>query len=165
MPQDRPLTAADMMERLPFSVRGTPGWMDRETADGRTIAAGAISAVEWVPLLALYTRAREGGHAGQKMVGWVNVYRSGLDPLELLVSGSCDNIAPGRYPCGLDLAEVEGTLDGIDVAAWVRGEQTEEEVGPVRQRITSARVIGVTVYLPASGMTGAFPDAYVEVLR
>jgi len=154
VPQDR----AGVLLRQPFSVRGRAGWMERETADRRSIAAGALSGVATVPLMALYTRPWPGGHAGATLVGRVSVYPSGLDPLEVILSGTCDNIAPGRYPCGLDLAR-------LDLAAWERDMDAALAEAPPVMRVTSAEVIGLTVYLPASGQTGAFPDAYVEVLR
>lgn len=147
-----------------LSVSGSIAWLDQPSVDGRQLSREGLTLPTAArPLLALHAGINPSlGHYGAEPVGslgaW-DVVQDGEDSWALEVAGDVyddQRIPPGRYPCGID-----ARFENEDA------ERTPDERWPDDGLLIVRKwsPIAVTLHLPGSSATPAFPDAFLTVER
>lgn len=125
-------------------IHGPAAWLDTETTDGRMIDSTRFTIKELpLPLLAIRRPDAGSGHSGAELAGVLRLVA--VTDGVVHVEGEVEDLAPGRYGCGVDLDEIDVELKS-DTLVTMAG-----------------RLVAVTLYTPESRKQPVFPDAYLTV--
>lgn len=130
-------------------VSGPVAWLGVLTSDGRHITKLTLERLRGFPIMLHDDRPAPSGAApvvASHVVGAVHVVTvdaAGVVSVEGVVN---DDIDPGRYGVGIDLART-------DTRPW--GDGTHVDI--------SGQLVAVTMYRPGSDSAPAFPDAHLVV--
>lgn len=154
------------------TVLGTALLLDHDSAERtpRRVASNALSFAVPVPLMAIGEAGNPSwGHYGAQLVGVLHSVV--VQDRRLLVAGVLteESVPAGEWACGVDLAQtVEQLLNAETMVPLEPDEREAYLTGggrdlEVLELTTSARVVGVTMYLPSSLVRSAFPQARLVV--
>jgi hypothetical protein len=141
-----------------LSVSGPAAWLDQPSVDGRELSSEGLTLPTGArPLMALHAGVNPRlGHYGAEPVGALSEWSYDAGGVLHIAGDVYDDqrIPPGRYPCGVDVRYEDADAERHPDDRW-------PDTG--RLLIRKWSPIAVTLYLPGSVTSPAFPDAVLTV--